>query len=484
VIETEIKCDGIMARLGEEMIGSYDTGESGSAIGDIVTDLIALQRKATKITEGTISATGTVALSATNKTILSALIQLHGSIGGYIYVDNDWKLQWPTTIGSDTGQQIRFRKNLKGIHRDLNYGGYCTKLHPASADESLSDISLGPVDVDTDTDVTYGYITLKETYAAYLGWTAAGDALPTNVTVWKKNAAPAWVQGTGEAGTQWTDPSYCSNGDWDDNGYSDDDPFTTENSYTAYLTADITAGQYASCKFKAGYQYDRCYIEISAYDGADWTVIYYAAVSDGTIKEFSFAGQNMTQFRVRGYLPWYKHGNIELYEIQFLQDDVTDDSSNWEQGADERTVRCAIADWDAGATYQISYTYADYLMAWDKITTDDDIVARLVTNKYVSYSLSLLDSSILILDELKVVPTTYDIDTIDLSHNEDFDFSFDALLIGSQVQVIDEDLGIDVNVRVVKIEHPDLLYPERMQIQLSTRVRDISDYLADLHKEF
>jgi len=112
VIKTEIKCDGIMARLGEEMIESYDTGESGAAIGDIVTDLLALQRKATKITEGTIAATGTVALSATNKTILSALIQLHGSIGGYIYVDNDWKLQWPTTIGADTGQQIRFRKNL------------------------------------------------------------------------------------------------------------------------------------------------------------------------------------------------------------------------------------------------------------------------------------------------------------------------------------------------------------------------------------
>ena len=482
MIETEIKCDGLMARLGEEMIESYDTGDSGAAIGDIVTDLLALQRKATKITEGTIAATGTVALSATNKTILSALIQLHGSIGGYIYVDNDWKLQWPTTIGADTGQQIRFRKNLKGIHRDLNYGGFCTKLHPASADESLSDISLGPVDVDTDTDATYGYITLKETYAAYLGWTAVGEALPANVTVWKKNNAPSEITPSNGSGAGWTNVTRIYDGSWGPL-YAASAAGSGVGTYSSWGGVDIASASYESLRVKTDDGVNRLDgMQIEIYDGADWTQIYDGSEykNDALI---TFAVQTVEKIRFRAKYGVFSD-NLEVYEIHAWEADITDDTVNWLCGADEHTVRCAIADWDAGATYQISYTYADYLMAWDKITTNDDIVARLVTNKYESYSLSLLDSSILILDELKVVPTTYDIDTIDLSQNEDFDFSFDALVIGSQVQVIDEDLGIDVNVRVVKIEHPDLLYPERMQIQLSTRVRDISDYLADLHKEF
>ena len=107
MIITEVTTDGLMSQLGEEVVESYDTGETGTPIGDIVTALLALQRKTTKITEGTISVTGDRAISVTNRTILSVLLQLQESIGGYMYVDTDRKLQWPTTIGEDKGQQIR-----------------------------------------------------------------------------------------------------------------------------------------------------------------------------------------------------------------------------------------------------------------------------------------------------------------------------------------------------------------------------------------
>jgi len=488
MLESRIACDGLMARLAEDIIESYDTGESGAALDDIIVDLLAYQRKTKQVTKGTIGASGTRALIITNTSALAALIQLHESIGGYMSVDNDWKLQWPTTIGADTGQQIRYRKNLKGITRDIDYLNYCTKLHLESSDESLSDIRIGPVDVDVDTDATYGYIILKETYAAYNEWTAEGDGVPALLSVYKETDSPAWKRGTGATGVGWTDESKAVDNDWDTYAYSAEvygGSTLGVHIWTEYLTADIEDGLYSSCKFKAGHIGDIItYVEISAYDGADWTVIYSGSPHDGSDYEFSFSGQRMTEFRIRGQVWYHNYSKLKVFECQFLQADVIDDSANWVQGANERTMRCDIGDYDAGATYQISYNYANYLMAWDKIVTDEDIVAKLVTNKYEAYSLSLLESGILILDEMKVVPTTYDIDTIDLSHNEDFDFRFDALVIGSQVQVIDEDLGIDVNVRVVKIEHPDLLYPERMQIQLSTRVRDISDYLADLHKEF
>jgi hypothetical protein len=60
-------------------------------------------------------------------------------------------------------------------------------------------------------------------------------------------------------------------------------------------------------------------------------------------------------------------------------------------------------------------------------------------------------------------------------------FSFDSLQLGSTVTVIDEDLGIDVSVRVVKIEHPDLHHPEQMNLELATRIKDITDTLSGVY---
>ena len=490
-VKTMVSCDGLMARLGEEIIATYDTGTDGSPVGEIVTALLAFQRKATQVGEGTVGATGTRAISITNKSILSSLIQLQESVGGYISVDNDWDFQWPTTIGEDKKQEIRYRKNLRGIIRDIDYENFCTKLHPESSDESLSDISIGPVDVDTDTDASYGYITLAETYAAYKDWKAAGNPLPDNVTVFKQNVAAVWKVSTGvDSATGWTDSAKVIDDDWGTYGYSNE--IDGPEVWTNYITCSIESGFYGTVKFKGSYTSSESNyfqkIEISAYDGADWTVIYYGYGGLHGETTAGFAGQTVEKFRVRarsgaGFYAG-NTGSFYLYECQFLQSDLADDSAVWEQGEFENTIRCDIGDWDAGATYQISYTYADYLVAWDQITTADDIVSRVVVNKYESYSLSLLEAAILLLDELKVIPITYDIDTIDLSQNEDFDFSFDALELGSQVRVIDEDMGVNVNVRIIRMEHPDLLEPERMKLQLSTRVKDISDYIANLHREF
>ena len=134
---TLIEAMDYMGQLGEEIIESYDTGAEGKPVDDIIDELLALQRKATPVTKGTIGVSGTRALSITDQSLLVILLQLQGTVGGFMYVDNDRKLQWPTDIGEDKGQQIRYRKNLIGITRDIDYGGYCTKLHPKSSDEEF-----------------------------------------------------------------------------------------------------------------------------------------------------------------------------------------------------------------------------------------------------------------------------------------------------------------------------------------------------------
>ena len=146
-------------------------------------------------------------------------------------------------------------------------------------------------------------------------------------------------------------------------------------------------------------------------------------------------------------------------------------------------MRCAIGDYDAGATYRVNYTHAGYLVAWDKIVTDDDIVSKILTNKYEGYSASLLEAGRLILDETKEVPVSYSIKTVDLSELVGEPLDFDALGIGSTVKVIDEELGISVEAQVVKIIHPDLLQPQNMEVEITTRMRSIADIIANLYKE-
>lgn len=487
MIITEVKTDGLMAQLGEEVIESYDTGSGGKAVSAIIDDLLAFQRKSTKITKGTITASGTRGLSIVNRSILSALLQLQEAVGGYMYVDTNRVLQWPTSIGEDKGQQIRYRKNLVGIERDIDYGGYCTKLHPQSSDESLSDIIKASVLVDKDSDASYGYLTLKETYAAYKDWSGVGNALPGNVEVWEKDSVYWESPFTITGGHDGWGATYAQA--YDENEATAGASLITNGGiWCGWLTAGIANNYYDRVKIKISTlnEADVERVEVDIADNTspeegDWVNVCDSAGAEGIWLTYYFTSQIVRRVRIR-IKPTYQD-YCTVYEI-YLGTDITDVTSDFVQGTDEHTLRCAIGDYNAGATYYVSYTYADYLIAWDKITDADDIVARVVTNKYEAYAISILEAAILLLDELKEVPITYTIDTLDLSRCEDWSCDFDALQVGSVVQVIDEDLGIDVSVRVIRLEHPDLLYPERMQLQLSTRVKDISDYLADLHKEF
>jgi len=93
----------------------------------------------------------------------------------------------------------------------------------------------------------------------------------------------------------------------------------------------------------------------------------------------------------------------------------------------------------------------------------------------------MLEYGKLLLDELKESEITYSVNMANLAE-VDAKFSFDKLQLGSIVTIIDEELGIDVSARVVKIRFPDLQSPERMEIELSSRIRDIADIIANMNK--
>ena len=285
-------------------------------------------------------------LSVTNQTLLWALLQLYEIVGeGYIYVDNDRKLQWPSDIGDDTGQQIRYRKNLQGITKETDWGQLSTRLYPIGNDVQLSDLTVLKEAADKDDDGSYGYITLASLYSCYKDWTALGDALPSHVLV-----------------------------------YEDD--------------VDVTA--------------------------------------------------------------------------------------DFVQGADERTVRCAFGDYNGVADYTVTYQRADYLIAWDKIATYG-ILTHSWTDKSIGTVGTLLTLGRLELTREKTPPITYKIQAADLSIYDGF--SFDALKLGSIVTVIDEELGIDVSVRVTRLTKPDLLAPQKMYLELSNKTKSLADSISDIYKQ-
>jgi len=145
-----IECTGVLSQLRGEFVESYDTGESGDTVTNIVTAFLAEQVSATPITVGTIEPTDTLAVSVTGDDILSALLQLREVVGGYISVDEDNALNWLSDIGEDKGQQIRYRKNLKGIERDVDYSTFGNRLYCYGAGEGDARIKLSDADGQTE----------------------------------------------------------------------------------------------------------------------------------------------------------------------------------------------------------------------------------------------------------------------------------------------------------------------------------------------
>jgi phage minor structural protein len=137
---TTIRAAGFINQLADEYVTTY-TAEN-LTITQIVTALLAFQVLTPAITVGTIDPDVSRSIKVDGDTILRALYRLRDTVGGHIYVDANRALQWKTTIGEDKGQQIRYKKNLKGITREIDYTTLCNRLYAYGAGEGDARIKL------------------------------------------------------------------------------------------------------------------------------------------------------------------------------------------------------------------------------------------------------------------------------------------------------------------------------------------------------
>ena len=143
MITTKVELLDLMSQLGRETVVEY-LAES-KTIDAIVDDLLAMQILTPAITKGTISNSIknlTRSIQVDGDTILRALMRLRDTVGGYIEVDNDHELNWLDSIGEDKGQQIRYRKNLKGIEREIDYSKLFNRIYAYGAGEGDARIEL------------------------------------------------------------------------------------------------------------------------------------------------------------------------------------------------------------------------------------------------------------------------------------------------------------------------------------------------------
>ncbi len=119
------------------------------------------------------------------------------------------------------------------------------------------------------------------------------------------------------------------------------------------------------------------------------------------------------------------------------------------------------------------------------------IYVKVIIDPTITDADALLAWAVLELADKKDPLITYTIETADLSESTEAGFSFEPLQLGSTITVIDEDLGLDVSVHVVKLTHRDVFeHPEQIAIEVTNldsstpaiRTRDILDVISEVRE--
>lgn len=199
------RCLQIMDLLADELVnGTYSA--SADDVTTILTALLAYQESSSVTLSGVDAALDkTRTLDIKWMSVLEAIQKVRDTVGGYLYVDTNRQLHLVESLGTDTGQQVRYKKNLKGIRKSADYSTLCNKLYILGHGEGASQIDLEDLTVTAEeasasTDATYAYLTLGGSYSAYKDFTGDGDALPGHITVWQYpevlDVTSDWAQNT------------------------------------------------------------------------------------------------------------------------------------------------------------------------------------------------------------------------------------------------------------------------------------------------
>ena len=176
----DVEANGLIYQLSGETIVEYSAEEE--TVLTIITALLALQRKSPAITLGYIDTQYqnlVRSLRVDGDNIFRGLLRLRATVGGWIEVDNDRRLNWTASIGEDKGQQLRYEKNILAIERSIDYDGLCNILYAYGSGEGDARISLAT-----------GYIEDAGSKAAY------GDCPDSmvNRSITKQATLQAWAE--------------------------------------------------------------------------------------------------------------------------------------------------------------------------------------------------------------------------------------------------------------------------------------------------
>jgi phage minor structural protein len=155
-----VQAKSLLYQLAKETIPFYEVTEATS-ISTILGAILALQTQTPAIGLGKIDAdigNATRIIRYENKTILTILLDLQRSIGGYFTVDVNRRLNWKRTIGFDLGHQIRLGKNSTVITRRPDYSDIATRMIGLGAGVD-KDIRLSVTVNDATAQSNFGIIT-------------------------------------------------------------------------------------------------------------------------------------------------------------------------------------------------------------------------------------------------------------------------------------------------------------------------------------
>ena len=136
------KYQGILTRLSEEHIDTYDTTSSGAAFNTVITALLAFQVNTPPITVGTIEPTDTIAIAAESSDIYSVLNSIKKAYGGWFEVDNSYALNWYEDNTGDPMREVRRSKNLKAINYTSLYSRVVNRVYAYGKGESDARLNL------------------------------------------------------------------------------------------------------------------------------------------------------------------------------------------------------------------------------------------------------------------------------------------------------------------------------------------------------
>lgn len=163
---TDVEYTGYLTQLANEWIDSYTCAWVSPQTA--LDEILAYQISPYPIVRGTCEHGGTTSLTLTNCTILAALENLQNMFSaGHMEVDNNRQLNW-YRLGAHgyAGQQIRYRKNLVGITRTINYRQLANKIYAYGAGNWGSKVKLSQATgysydyvQDTTSQATWGVIT-------------------------------------------------------------------------------------------------------------------------------------------------------------------------------------------------------------------------------------------------------------------------------------------------------------------------------------